>query len=92
MGTGAISKSDISCVVYADSEASAVFRAAAAVSDITILDSDKTISSACEVKGTPTMLALWTDDLQVFDDTIGGDSGWITRKLAEKPGRIPSLR
>lgn len=63
MGTGAISKSDISCVVYADSEASAVFRAAAAVSDITILDSDKTISSACEVKGTPTMLALWTDDL-----------------------------
>jgi len=82
-----VSKDNITCVVAAASVDSPVFRAAQSVSRNTVLDVTGDLLKACEIQGTPTQLAIWTDTLNVFDYNYGGDVEWIRQKLQQQPER-----
>lgn len=81
--TGTISKEDISCVVVAPSKDVQVFKLAQAITLSPILDPIGKFLKACEIKGTPSQIAVWTDNLQVFDYKLGGDITWIYEKLQQ---------
>ncbi len=79
-----IDKNDLTFIVAAAPDAP-LFRAAQAVSRNTILDPTGAITKACEVRATPTQLAIWTDTAQVFDYMLGGDVEWIRQRTQAQP-------
>lgn len=85
VGRGTLSPVDISAVVSAASHDAPVVRAAEAVSGHVTLDERAVLFTAAEVRGAPTLLAIWTDSLRAFDCEIGGDVGWIHERLQQRP-------
>jgi len=81
-----IAQDDLSCVVLATSEEAHHFQLARSVSRNTVLDPQGDLLKACEVRGTPTQLAIWADTLHVFDYTMGGDVEWIRQRLQASQG------
>ncbi len=79
-----VSRDNISCVVAADSEETSIFHAARSISRDTVLDASGSLFDACEIRGAPTQLAIWTDTLRVFDYNLGGDVEWIRQKLQQR--------
>jgi hypothetical protein len=74
----------VSCVVSAPSEDAPIFRAAQAVCRRAALDDSGALLDEGEVKGTPSLLAFWSDGREVFDYKIGGDVEWIRQKLHQR--------
>ena len=88
---GDVARDGISCIVSAASEDSPIFEKAQMVCRTAVLDPKDTLFKASEVKGTPSQLAVWTDSLEVFDYTIGGDVEWIWHRLRQQPSQNPAL-
>jgi len=82
---GQLSKDDISCVVVAPAEDSALFQGAQRISNRVVLDPAGDVLRACEVRGTPAQYAIQATSLEVFDYTTGGDLSWIQQRLQRPP-------
>lgn len=79
---GVLSSVDISCVV-SGTEGSPLLAMAHSISRNAVLDAQGALLKACEVRGTPSMFAIWTDTLEVFDYMIGGDAEWMRQRLQQ---------
>lgn len=80
---GLVAREDISCVVSAASHNEPLYQEALTISQNAILDVTGNLLKSCEIRGTPTALALWSDTGHVFDYILGGDVEWIRQKAPD---------
>lgn len=89
VGEGRVDPGAVSFVVtWADSAEPDVYHEAAAVAD-TVLDADGALARVCEVRATPTLLAVESQGLTVFAHKAGGDPEWVGSVLGSSKIAAP---
>jgi len=82
VSAGELDPSRLMFVVGVETSATKLLELLEPIGSPNVLDRTGSLFAVAEVRGTPTLFAVWEDTLEVFDYSTGGDIGWLSKALS----------